>query len=110
MYIMPLATNNVTIVFVTTMSQSLFKLDENNIWHMKALRYIMGKAYSQIHSDLHLDDYQSHLKDIDPKDSAAVVNAIAKARATFKKDIRQEQWPKICDSFEKDTWKVNISS
>jgi hypothetical protein len=91
------------------MFQSFFKLDENNENHMKALRYTMGKSYSRIRSELHLNDYKIHCEGIDPEDSASMANAIANARATLPNGICQEQWLKICDSFEEETWKVNMS-
>jgi hypothetical protein len=92
------------------MSQSYFKLDENNETHMDALNFGLSKRYSRTRSNLHLYNYKKHFKCIILEDSATVANAIAKARATFPKDVRQEQWPLICDSFESPTWKVNIYS
>jgi len=54
--------------------------------------------------------YKKHFKGIELEDSAVVANAIAKAKATFPKRLCEEQWPLICDLFEKPTWKVNIYS
>jgi hypothetical protein len=81
------------------MSQSSFKLDENNESHMDALRYGLGKSYSRLRSNLHLYNYKKHFKGIELKDSIEVANAIAKAKATFPKGLHWEQWPLICDSF-----------
>jgi hypothetical protein len=69
------------------MSQSSFKLDENNESHMNVLRYGLGKSYSRIRSNLHLYNYKKHFKGIELEDSAVVANAIAKAKATFPKRL-----------------------
>jgi hypothetical protein len=99
-----------TIVCVITMPQSSFKLDEDNETHMEALKYGLGKSYSRVRFNLHLHNYKKHFKGINLKDSAAVANAIAKARATFSKRLHWEQWALIYDSFETPTWKVNLYS
>jgi hypothetical protein len=80
-----------TIICVITMSQSYFKLDENNETHMDALDFCLSKSYSRTRSNLYLNNYKNHFKDINLEDSASVANAIAKARATFPKDLHQEQ-------------------
>lgn len=79
------------------MSQSSFKLDENNESQMNVLRYGLGKSYSRIRSNLHLYNYKKYFKGIELEDSDVVANAIAKAKATFPKRLCQEQWPLICD-------------
>jgi hypothetical protein len=38
-----------------------------------------------------------------------MANAILKAKANALEGISPGQWPIICDSFETDSWKVNIS-
>jgi len=72
------------------MSQSSFKLDENNDTHMEALRCGLSKSYSWVRSNLHLYNYKKHFKGIDLEDSDAVANVIAKTRATFPKGLCRE--------------------
>jgi hypothetical protein len=38
-----------------------------------------------------------------------VANAKLEAKATIPEGISPGQWPVICDSFETDSWKVNVS-
>jgi hypothetical protein len=38
-----------------------------------------------------------------------VANAKLEAKATIPEGISLGQWPVICDSFETDSWKVNVS-
>jgi hypothetical protein len=92
------------------MSQSYFKLDDNNIVHVEGLEFGLSRGYSRTRSNLHLNQYKPHFKDINVKDPAAVADASAKARATVPTHLSREQWSLICDSFETDEWKVNIYS
>lgn len=76
---------------------------------MKALRYTMGRSYSKIRSNLHLKNYIIHFKGINGEDLADAANAQSKARANVPEGLCREQWPRICESFENSTLKVNIS-
>jgi hypothetical protein len=46
---------------------------------------------------------------MDNQNLTAVANAKFKVRANVLEDISPKQWPIICDSFETDSWKVNVS-
>jgi hypothetical protein len=98
------------IVCVITISQSYFRLDDDNIVHVEGLEFGLSRGYSRTRSNLHLHKYKPHFKDINVEDPAAVTDARAKARATVPTHLSREQWSLICDSFETKEWKVNIYS
>jgi hypothetical protein len=91
------------------MSQGKFDLDMELQLHRDALKHGLQMAYKRHRSKLHLKKYKIYFKDVDSQDSVAVANAILKAKANAPEGISPGQWPVICDSFETDTWKVNIS-
>jgi hypothetical protein len=92
------------------MSQSYFRLDDNNIAHVEGLDFGLSRGYSRTRFNLHLNIYKPHFKDINIEDPAEVADASAKARATVPTHLCQEQWSLIYDSFETNEWKVNIYS
>jgi hypothetical protein len=91
------------------MSQGKFDLDLGLKKHADGLKYGLQTAYNRHRSDLHLDCYKIYFKDVDSQDSITIANAILEAKANVPEGISPEQWPLICDSFEADSWKVNIS-
>jgi hypothetical protein len=76
--------------------------------NQEIIRHALGRSYGRTRTNLHLH-YKIHFKDVCSNDLAAVANAKAKARDNVPKGILSEQWLAICDSFETDSWKVNIS-
>jgi hypothetical protein len=98
-----------TTVFVITMSQGKFDLDMELKLHRDALNHGLYMAYKRHRSRLYLEKYKIYFKDVDNQDSVAMTNAKLKAKANAPKDMSPEQWPVICDSFETDAWKVNVS-
>jgi ribosomal protein L35AE/L33A len=64
--------------------------------HKDALQYQLHLSYRRHRSKLQLRHYTIYFEDVDSQDLAAVANAKVEARANIP-----EQWPTICDSFEK---------
>ena len=91
------------------MSQSCFVLDMELEKQRNALEYQLNLCYNRQRSRLHLYRYKIYFKDVDSQDLAAVANAKVEVRANVPPGIAPEQWPAICDSFETDSWKVNVS-
>jgi hypothetical protein len=77
------------------MSQNYFRLDDNNIAHVEGLDFGLSRGYSRTRSNLHLNIYKPHLKDINVEDPAAVADACAKVRATVPTYLCREQWSLI---------------
>jgi hypothetical protein len=91
------------------MSQGKFYFDMELKKHNDALKHGLCMAYKRHHSDLHLKQYKIYFKDVDSKDSIAVANAKLEEKANVPEGISLGQWPIICDSFEINSWKVNVS-
>jgi hypothetical protein len=98
-----------TIIFVIIMSQDKFALNMELQQHRNALKYQLNLSYRRYRSNLHLYQYKKIFKNVDSQDLAAMANAKLKVRANVPKGISPGQWPIICDSFESNSWKVNVS-
>ena len=98
-----------TIVFVLTISQGKFILDMELEKHKDAVEYQLNLCYNRHRSKLHLHHYKIYFEAVDSQELAVVANAKVEARANVPDGISLEQWPAICDSFETDSWKVNVS-
>ena len=77
--------------------------------HRTALKYQLNLSYRRHRSTLHLDHYKKFFQNVDSQDLVAMDNAKREVRANVPKGISPGQWPIICDSFESDSWKVNVS-
>jgi hypothetical protein len=91
------------------MSQGKIDLDMELKKHMDALKYQLHLSYKRHLSDLHICHYIIYLKNVDNQDLATVANAKVEVMANVLEGLSPEQWPTICDSFETDSWKVNVS-
>jgi hypothetical protein len=77
--------------------------------HKTALEYQLNLSYRRHRSTLHLDHYKKNFQNVDSRDLAAMDNAKREVRANVPKGISSGQRPIICDSFESNSWKVNVS-
>ena len=76
--------------------------------HTSALENKLSRAYARIRSNLYRYNYKKHFRGIDANDAEAIAKAKDVARKTLPKGFQSEQWKQICDSFDKESWKVNI--
>ena len=90
------------------MYQSYFDLDMDMHEHTRAIENKLSRAYARIRSNLYRHNYKKHFKGIDASNAEAIAKAKDVARTTLPKGFQSEQWKQICDSFEKESWKVNI--
>jgi hypothetical protein len=97
-----------TIGFFFIMYQSYFDLHMDMYEHTSAIENTMSRAYARIRSNLHRKDYKQHFVGIDANDAEAIAKAKDVARKTVPKGYQIDQWKQICDSFDKESWKVNI--
>lgn len=98
-----------TIVFLFMFSQSYIRLEiEDCNVDSNAVDHKMSRAYSRIRSNLYRKHYKKHFKGV--KESDEVAMAIAKAAGREEKvdGIDPNDWSLICDSYDRDEWKVNI--
>jgi hypothetical protein len=90
------------------MYQSYFELNIDKYEHMKALENKMSHAYARFRLTLYRDHYKKHLEGIDTCDAETIVRAKNVRRKIVPIGNGIQQWKLICDSFDDESWKVNI--
>jgi hypothetical protein len=93
---------------LSIMYQSNFALNMEQYEHVKAVRIKMSRAYSRLRSNLYRDHYKKYFKGVDAHNAEEIARAKAIGRETVPKGYGPEQWKLICDSFDDESWKVNI--